>query len=204
MTYVKETFIEEDRRYKKHCTQDNDAWVPFKVGILGPHTVLPASLATAAQCSFCSGSRSCGTNFAMTGFMPRSCVNISDTVGISRSASSSHTVSHWSLLIAASTHSTFSGVLLVAGLPGCGSLSTDSWPCLKHLCHTFIWAAFIASSPKAFWITWTVSVEECSTLMLDLIQIRWSTHSVILSVTATQSTCSLNGVYHPQWLAQWS
>ena len=29
------------RRYKKHCAQDNDASVPFKVGILGPHTVLP-------------------------------------------------------------------------------------------------------------------------------------------------------------------
>ena len=32
------------RRYKKHCTQDNDTSVPFKVGTLGPHTVLPASL----------------------------------------------------------------------------------------------------------------------------------------------------------------
>ena len=32
------------RRYKEHCTQDNDASVPFKVGTLGPHTGLPASL----------------------------------------------------------------------------------------------------------------------------------------------------------------
>ena len=39
-----ETFIEEDTRHKKHCTQNNDASVPFKGGILGPHTVLPASL----------------------------------------------------------------------------------------------------------------------------------------------------------------
>ena len=30
-----ETFIEEDRRYKKHCTQDNNASVPFKVSTLG-------------------------------------------------------------------------------------------------------------------------------------------------------------------------
>ena len=29
------------RRYKKHCTQDNEASVPFKVGTLGPHAVLP-------------------------------------------------------------------------------------------------------------------------------------------------------------------
>ena len=32
------------RRYKKHCTQDNDASVPFKVGSLGPHTVLPIAI----------------------------------------------------------------------------------------------------------------------------------------------------------------
>ena len=73
------------------------------------------SLAAALRCSFCSGSKSCGTNFAMTCFMVRSCIKISDTVvfGIPRSASSSHTVSRRSLLIAAHTHSTFSDVLLV-------------------------------------------------------------------------------------------
>ena len=32
------------RRYKKHCTQDNEASVPFKVGTLGPHTVLPTTI----------------------------------------------------------------------------------------------------------------------------------------------------------------
>ena len=37
--------------------------------------------------------------------------------GISRLVSGSHTVSRLSLLIAAHTRSTFSGVLLVAGLP---------------------------------------------------------------------------------------
>ena len=35
-----ETFIEEDTRYKKYCTWDNDASVPFKGGTLGPDTVL--------------------------------------------------------------------------------------------------------------------------------------------------------------------
>ena len=39
-----ETFIEEDTRYKKHCTQDNDTSVPFKVGTLGLHTVLPIAI----------------------------------------------------------------------------------------------------------------------------------------------------------------
>ena len=32
------------RRYKKHCTQDSDASVPFQVGTLGPHTVLPLTI----------------------------------------------------------------------------------------------------------------------------------------------------------------
>ena len=84
--------------------------------------------------------------------------------GIPRSDSSSHTVTHWSLSIAACTHSTFSDVLLVAGLPECVSLSTDSPPSLQCLCHTFIWAALIASSLKAFWIIQIVSMEECSSL----------------------------------------
>ena len=58
------------------------------------------SLATAARCSFCSGSKSYGANFA-TLFMIRSCIKISDTVvfGIPKSASRSHTVSCRSLLI---------------------------------------------------------------------------------------------------------
>ena len=38
------TGIEEDTRDKKHCTQDNDTSVPFKVGTLGPHTVLPIAI----------------------------------------------------------------------------------------------------------------------------------------------------------------
>ena len=39
-----EACIEEDTRYKKHCTQDNDASFPFKVSTLGPHTVLPIAI----------------------------------------------------------------------------------------------------------------------------------------------------------------
>ena len=139
----------------------------------------------------------------MTHFMPRSCDKILDTAdfGISRSASSSHTVSHWSLLIAASTHSTFSGVLLVAGLPEHGS---DSQLSLKHLYHTFICAALIASSLKAFWIIWIVSMEKYLGLMHNTMQIHCSTHSIILNVMVTQYTCSLYGVYRPHWLVQWS
>ena len=66
-----------------------------------------------------------------------------------RSASGSHTVSHQSLLTAARTCSTFSGVLLVAGLPERGSLSTDSRPTLKHLCHTFYLCSTQCIIPKS-------------------------------------------------------
>ena len=107
---------------------------------------------TATRCSFCSGNRSCRAHFAPTCFMSRPCTKISDIVvfGAPRSASSSHTARVRSLLTAACTRSTFSGVLLVAGLPGRGSLSADSRPYLKHLCHTLIFAAHLALSPKAF------------------------------------------------------
>ena len=32
------------KRYKKHCTQDDDTSVPLKAGTLGPHTVLPITI----------------------------------------------------------------------------------------------------------------------------------------------------------------
>ena len=50
----------------------------------------------------------------------------------------------------------------------------------------------------AFWIIQIVSTKECSSLMQNLMQIYCSGHSVILNVTATQCTCSLSGIYHPQ------
>ena len=53
-----------------------------------------------------------------------------------------------------------------------------------------------------FWITWLVSAEECSGLMQNFTQICCSICSVILTVTATQYTCSLNSVYLPHWHVQ--
>ena len=143
--------------------------------------------------------------------MPRSCVRISDTVvlGIPRSASSSRTANHQTWLFAARTHSTLSGVLPVAGLPEHGSLSTDSQPSLKYSCQTFICTVLIALSLKAFWIIQIVSTKECSSLTQNLMQIRCSTHSVILnsmaytvhmlppqtSYTKCKSTLEKNGGY---------
>ena len=57
---------------------------------------------------------------------------------------------------------------------------------------------------SAFWSIQIVSVEECSSLIQKLMQIRCSAHSVTWNVTATQCTCSLNGIYRPHWLVQWS
>ena len=56
----------------------------------------------------------------------------------------------------------------------------------------------------AFWIIQIVSVEQCSSLMQNSMQIHCSTCSVILNVTATPYTCSFNSVYCPHWLVQWS
>ena len=89
--------------------------------------------------------------------------------------------SHRSLLMAARTHSTFSGAQLIAGLPECGSLPADSQPPLRHSCHTFVRIALVTSSPKAFWITWIVFMEEHPSLMQNLMQIHCSTRSVILN-----------------------
>ena len=138
--------------------------------------------------------------------MLRSCIKISGTVvfRIPRSASSSRTVSCQSLLIAACACSTLSGVLLVAGLPEHGSLSTDSYSSLKCLCYTFICAALIDSSPKA-WIIRIVSAEKCSSLTQNLMQIHPSICSVIFNAIATQYTCALKSLHSPHWLVvQWS
>ena len=56
----------------------------------------------------------------------------------------------------------------------------------------------------AFWIIQIVSTEECLSLMQNLMHILCSTRSVILHAMATQDTCSLNGIYLPHWLVQWS
>ena len=63
--------------------------------------------------------------------------------------------------------------------------------------HQFLIAA-------TFWVIQIVFNEECSSLTQNFMQIHCSTCLVILNVMATQYTCSLNGVYRPHWLVQWS
>jgi len=154
------------------------------------------SCAIAAWNSFRSHDRSCGTDFATTRFLPRSSVKICETIvrAIPRSSSNSRTVNRQFSLIVAWTFSTFSGVLLVEGLPKRRSLSTDSRPSLKCLYHNFIWASLIESSPKAFLIIGIVSADECPSFKQNLMQIHWSTHSVIVNPMVAQYTSYVNGV----------
>ena len=56
----------------------------------------------------------------------------------------------------------------------------------------------------ASWIIWIISTEECSILMQNLMQIPCCPCIVILNATDTQYTCSLNSIYCPHWLVQWS
>ena len=56
----------------------------------------------------------------------------------------------------------------------------------------------------AFWIIQIVSVEECSSLIQNMTQVHCSALSVTLNATGTQYRCSLNSVYLPHWLVQWS
>ena len=49
----------------------------------------------------------------------------------------------------------------------------------------------------AFWIIWIVSMERCSSLTQNVLQIHCSIQSVILNATATQYTWSVNSVYRP-------
>ena len=56
----------------------------------------------------------------------------------------------------------------------------------------------------AFWIIGIVSMEKCSSLTQNMMQIHCSTPSVILNVTSTHYTCSLKGIYRPHWLLRWS
>ena len=165
------------RRYKKHSTKDNDASVPFKIGTLGPHTFLPVAI-------------SCPISW------------------ISLTA--------WNLF-------PLSKVILVLGKArscrtpnlGCRGPESPRWldflpkNSAPDVMHEQVHCCDEAANHQlliavAFWVIWIVSAGECSSLMQNLPQICCSSCSVILNAMATQYTCSLSGIYHPDWLVQWS
>ena len=68
------------------------------------------------------------------------------------------------------------------------------WSCQSPFSHSFS----LLNHPNSFW-------EGMFKLNAKFdLQIHCSTYSVILNVTATQYTCSLNIIYCPHWLVQWS
>jgi hypothetical protein len=93
-------------------------------------------------------------------------VNISETIvrGIPGASSNSRTVNHRFSLITARKLSTFSGFLLVEGLPERESIFTDSQPSLKRRYYNFIWVSRVESSPRAFLIIQKASADECPDL----------------------------------------
>ena len=122
------------------------------------------------------------------------------SLGIPRSASSSRTViTHlcWLQLVLVQHSQVFHLFQAFQNVDDFQQIIHPLW----SVCATLLFVLHsLPSSLKAFWIIQIVSMEECSSLTQNLMQIRWSTCSVILNAVATQYTCSLNGPYHPHWL----
>ena len=184
---MKETFIEEDARFKKHCAWDNDASVPFKAGTLGPHTVLPVSLLLfKTLCKILWWNHH---QLSLRIFL--NCINGLKSLPFQRwfqfwekPEVTGHQI--WAVVETES--------------PGRFDVSpkNSAWNMMheRALCRDEA-ANHQVPTAVAFWISRIVSMEECSSLTQNLRQIRCSTHSVILNVMATQYTCSLNSVYCP-------
>ena len=170
--------MEEDTRYKKHCAQDNDTSVPFRGGTLGPHTVLPITI-------------SCPIIFSWISWMVWNLFPFKGDFSFGKSQKSQG-----------------EQIWAVGGLSHLGdwmfgqNTLHESWCMSEHSCDEA--ANHQVPTAAAFWVIPIVSTEECPSLTQNLMQICCSTGSVILSVTATQYTRSLNSIYHPLWLVQWS
>ena len=93
------------------------------------------------------------------------------------------------------------------GLSHLGDLMFHKKNSAQDVMHEWIHSCDEAASHQfpiatAFWIILIISVEECSSLTQNLMQICCCTCSVISNVTATQYTCSFNGIYRLHWLVQ--
>ena len=124
----------------------------------------------AARCSFCSGVRSLGTNFAATRCMFKSHVRIVCTVpyGTLTIAAMSLMVLQRSSCTSHRIVSIFLGVELVEGRPDLSSSSGDVLPLLKHACHSKHLARLMASFPYARRIIWKVSAPDLPSFTQNL------------------------------------
>ena len=167
---------EEDRRYKKHCTKDNDASLLFKVCSLGPHTVFPIAI-------------SCPMVFSLISLVVWNLFPFKGVFSFGKSQKSQGTKS--GLLGGWVTWVVWCFAKNLCGrcVAWAGALSW--WSCQSPLAHSCSLLNQLNS-------------EEFSSLGQNLMQMCCSSHSVILNVMVTQYTCSLKCVYHPHWLVQWS
>ena len=115
--------------------------------------------------------------------IPNILFKISQTVvfGIPRSFSSSQTVDRRSPSIASRNRSILSNVFVVEGRPERETLSTEVRPPLKRLYHSFIHVLLMYSFPKAFCIIRIVPELVFRSWKQNLMQIRWSSFSVIFN-----------------------
>src|SRR5215469_1529592 len=136
----------------------------------------------ATRCSFCSGVRSLGTNFAATRCMFKShvrivCTVLYDTLTIAaislivlrRSSCTSHRIV-----------STFLGVELVEGRPDLSSSWSEDLPLLKRACHSKHVARHMASFPYARRNISKVSAPDLPSLTQNLMFARCSSFTSML------------------------
>ena len=167
-----ETFIIENIRYKKHCTQDNDTSVPFKVGTLGPHkfSQSPSAALLYFPESHQKSEISSVPKVILLLGKPRS--NRTPNLGC-------RGVITWVIWCFAeklcTRHDAWAGVLLW-------------WSCQSPVAHGCGLLNQLNSFRGGIFKLNTKS--DAESLL----------YSVILNVMATQYTCSLNGIYCAHWL----
>ena len=152
--------------------------IPFKIGTMGPHTVLPLSI-------------SCPIIFSWISSMVWNLFPFKGDFSFGKSQNNR------------------------APNLGCRGAESPGWfdvsqknsaqDTMHERAHCGDEAAdHQVPTAAAFWVIRIVSVEECSSLTQNLRQIRCSTHSVILNVTATQVHMLTQQCLPPHWRVQWS
>ena len=142
-----ETFIAEDIRCKKHCTKDNDTSVPFKVGTLGSHTILPIAI-------------SCPVIFSWISSVVWNLFPFKDGFSLGKSQKlqgAKHEHPRWGWATWMIRWFDFT--------------KNSAWDLMHEQMHCCDEAASCQLPiAVAFWIIWIVSAEICSSLMQNLIQ----------------------------------
>ena len=169
-----ETFTEEDTRYKKHHMQDNDLSVPFKVGTLGPHTVLPITISCPIVFSWMSstvwnhflfkGDFSFGKSQRVPNLGRRGPSHLGDLMLHQKNCTScevwADTLSWWSC----------------------------QWPVI-HSCSLLTYPNSVCRG------IFQLNAKFNADSLLYLLKSFW--------MQQLHSTCALNGIYCPHWLVQW-